>query len=824
MAEEADASNSEYGRPRRPSPATVTYLSGLPLDENLAAQQAREYIEYFSVVGNKDGEAERQGEPPEYPQMLSAAHAALSSIFRELASLACEEIPSQQIETLVRIACRYSLVAKRIILASMSTYWTFLSTHRFGSHVAQTVLRCVVAECEMNLDEFDDGEEQCEGKMVIEDSYGSILQNEDGNHNDSLSKILVKTMEELKPFASDLAVHVCGSHVLRTAIMIMAGAELVDAFPRPTFDSYNNPMSGEWDTGVLGATRRGKLKDKKKKKKKRGGPTDEDRGGSTPQVATVVKEMKVVQELQSADFKKDTDTLLNEIVGILSLSEGMDDGKVNPPGELQQLTCHPSAGPLLVQILRLLSFRDFHSKPTPKKKGGGKEVVPDRRLGILPQEPRYSQGSQAESFVHRLLCWDPSVDTDSTEGNSEGVETSTKQPYAGDIIFGLSGEPRGSILLEAIFHCCPDSFHDALCTAGGFYDDAALREYIKHGVSNFVVQTLLVSVRNREQVSRMVKCFCGIIEDGSVLKRNPRPVNDKDDGAKEYKPKSNNQRMGIVWRTFEMCGTKGSSQDQEQILSALMRGFASTTTAPEDDSADGKASEDKKRKKRSKAKGLSVEECIPSLLGFSPGSYEGESDFSRLTLDAAGARTLFHVLHFKERLRKDWVNGIVNVYGCDDLVKIANDGLGSRCIMDGLLDGPARSFVSKLLVSKLSDRITFLAAERVGHHTVEKLFRALPTMEDKAALSAELSHSLNRLGSNAMGRSVMVSCAVKEYLEGERVWKEALAKQKEKDGWLEEILGEKEGSDDEEGDEPKTKKRKKDKKEKKKKRKSRGSE
>lgn len=112
--------------------------------------------------------------------------------------------------------------------------------------------------------------------------------------------------------------------------------------------------------------------------------------------------------------------------------------------------------------------------------------------------------------------------------------------------------------------------------------------------------------------------------------------------------------------------------------------------------------------------------------------------------------------------------------------------------MDGLLDGPSRSVASKLLLPKLSGRLSFLAAERVGHHTVIKLFKALP-MEEKAALSAELSQSLNRLGSNAMGRSVMVSCAVKEYLEGEDVWKSAITKQDEKDNWLKEIVGENDG-------------------------------
>ena len=142
--------------------------------------------------------------------------------------------------------------------------------------------------------------------------------------------------------------------------------------------------------------------------------------------------------------------------------------------------------------------------------------------------------------------------------------------------------------------------------------------------------------------------------------------------------------------------------------------------------------------------------------------------------------------------------------------------------MDALLDGPSKSAASKVLVQKLADRIPFLAAERVGHHTVEKLFRALPTFEDKAALSAELSHSLNRLGSNKMGRSVMVTCAVKEYLEGENAWKDALAKQKGKEDWLAEILGdEKIRSDD---DEAESKKRKRERKEDKKSKKQKTSE
>lgn len=666
-----DHNSTEYARPRRPSPETVSYLSGLPLDEHLAVQQAREYVSYFhksktderdQVMGNEEPE------PPEYPSMLSATHAALSSIFHEFASLACEETPSQQIETLVRISCRYSLTAKRIVLAGMASYWTFLSTHRFGSHVAQTVLRCVVADCEVNLDIFDDGQDQCEGKLVTDGSYGNLLHKEDGSGGivpHSLSNLLLQSIDELKQYATELSVHVCGSHVLRTSLCILSGVEFVDAFALPGSNDIQQNTLGDWDTGALAAARRGKLKDKKKKKKRGGNTAADDGKGNSHQEYTVMKEIQSVPELKSDDFTKEAEQVMSEMVQIISLADGAGDG-VQTPGSLQEQTCHPSAGPLLIQILRLLSFSDFNSKQSHKTN----DILSDRRLVILPPEPRYSPRSKAESLVQRLLCWDVSIGND-----TGGGESTTKQPFAGDIIYGLSGEPRGSILLEAIFRCCPDSFHDELCRFGGFYEENTLREYIQHGVSNFVVQTLLATVRNKAQASRMVKCLCGIVEDGSIL--TVRTVQETDDKDDSVKVKSNSPRMGVVWRAFEMCANIGSAQDQEQILFALMRGFASVTaTTP--NVADDNKDDEKKRKKRSRAKGLSEEECLPLLLGLSPGSNEGEGDNSRLTIDAAGARTLYQILHFKERLRKDWVAGVVHIYEREDLVKIANDGLGSR--------------------------------------------------------------------------------------------------------------------------------------------------
>ena len=637
--------SQEYGRPRRPNPETVSYLNGLPLDESLATQQVRDYVEHFQkqVATNAD-------EAPEYPPLLTATHAALSSIQKELASLACEETPSVQVETLLRISCRFSVMAKRAVLYSMATYWPFLCTHRFGSHVAQTALRCVVANCEVNMDEFDD-----EGKEIAEDSYGGLFSNEDDT---SLAYLMLQTLEELKPYASELAVHVCGTHVLRSAICILSGVEFVDAFA----PSKNDEQS-EWDVGALAAARRGKLKDKKKKKKKKQ-PTGADGDSHSRQEVTTVKAMSMIPDLQSDKFDKDGKVLMQDLINVICLCDGNNrnnDGKVTPPGELQQRSCHPSAGPLLIQIIRVLSYLDEQSlQSTGNSKQNDLESKADRRLMILPREPQYAPGSDAESIVHKLLCWDQSI--------SDTGESASTQPYAGDIIYGLSGEPRGSVLLETILRCCPDSFHDELCQTGGFYVEDTLREYAFHSVSNFVVQAVLNTVRNKSQAAKLVKCLCGMIEDGSILKFK---------GGDGDSP-GTNKRMGIVWRALEMCVLKSSSQDQEQIIHALMRGYGSINSGSGDNDADDEVGG---RKKRSRAKGLSAQECIPMLLGLKPAGTSVEEDSGngfRLMLDASGARALHQIFNFSERLRLEWVKGFMRVYEQEDLVKIANDGLGSR--------------------------------------------------------------------------------------------------------------------------------------------------
>ncbi len=276
--------------------------------------------------------------------------------------------------------------------------------------------------------------------------------------------------------------------------------------------------------------------------------------------------------------------------------------------------------------------------------------VPNCQLVILPQEPHYSIGITAELFIHCLLCWNATI-ANNDEGNANGGEMSARQPYAGDIINNLSREPCGLVLYDTIFWCCPDSFHVALCKIRGLNNESTSREYIKYVVSYFVIQTLLMFLRSKDQASRMAKCLCGIFEDGFLVNMNA---------------------MGVIWRAFKMCATKGSSKEQKRIALALLGGFASVFMGKSPKSLQERRTYDNTGKenkcnRRSKAKGLLAKECIPHLLGLPPGSDAGECENNCLTINVKGARALYHVLHFKEHLRKDWVKGIVHIYGPKEL-------------------------------------------------------------------------------------------------------------------------------------------------------------
>ncbi len=706
-----DRTSSGYHRPRRPASETIAYLRGLPLDIDSAHQEVTHFLSGANNNNNDDDD-----DDDFFPQSLAAALSALEEVKAEIASLAGDEYGSQSIEILVQIAAPHSEIASRILLNACKGYYLHLATHRYGSHVLQTILQLSATSSETG-----------NGKdLALHEEAPPTLRDQDTVSLPSLHDCIQEVVEELAPHASELAVHMCGSHVLRTLLCVLGGVSLVAGHA----SGGNNKRFEQ-----TGATIRGRLKSKKKKKKKK--PTS---GGDDP--APHAGTMSIVYpsnpRIDPNEFSSTLESLSSALLG-----EPSED-----PGELQQHACHNSAGPLLIVLIRVLAYSAKEARAELSEGGAENHnntnaAIADFRMGIAKPEPRYSHGSLADKAVKQILCW------------QEGAD---EQEHASDVVYGLSGEPRGSHVLETILRLCPDDFYESLLKYGDFLTAQTMQDYVAHPVSNFVVQTMLTTVRSKEQAETVLKTVEKVIASGLAI-----------DPTKK--------RRGVLWRATELAAKYRIEQDG--LLKAIRLGFLACKGDSQNaagEASTGQSEGGKKKKQRKKASSVEIKDCIPILIGLKRNS----EDDQRITLDAAGCRSIHHMLRFSPRLCRDVLDGILKELSSEDLVSLARDGLGSRCIMDGILDGPVKtpifSAATKDLREKLEGNWASLATDRVGHHTVKKLFKHLPKIDDKAKLVEELYDAGNRLRGNAMGRSVIDACLIDAYDENRKEWRHRVGK------------------------------------------------
>eukprot|EP00536_Pseudo-nitzschia_multiseries_P015636 jgi/Psemu1/263098/estExt_Genewise1Plus.C_9250007 len=700
-----------YHRPRRPASETIAYLRGLPLDIDSAHQEVTRFLSKGSGKNDNavaDGGDHDDDDDDFFPQSLAAAFSALEEVKSEIASLAGDEYGSQSIEILARIAAPYSELVARILLNACKGYYLHLATHRYGSHVLQTILQLSAAAA---------SDEQTD--LSLHEEAPPSLRDADDASLPSLHDCIQAIVEELSPHAADLAVHLCGSHVLRTLLCVLGGVSLEAG--RAGGNSNSNNKRFEQTGGAI----RGRQKPKKKKKKPK--PGSSSTGDETvPHAGTMAVVYQTNSRIDPNEFAATLESLSNALLG-----EPSED-----PGELQQHACHTSAGPLLIVLVRVLTYatdearEEFsvssaggnnNSDPDAAKKTANNSIA-DFRMAIAKSEPRYANGSLADKAVKQILCWQDGAD---------------QQEHVSDVIYGLSGEPRGSHVLETIMRLCPDDFYESLLKSGDFLTAQTMQDYVAHPVSNFVVQTMLTTVRSKEQAEMVLKAAEKVISSGIAI-----------DPTKK--------RRGILWRATELASKYRIEQDG--LLKATRLGFL----ALKGDSNDPETTTDNN--------------CIPILIGLK----RNPDDDQRIALDAAGCRSVHHMLRFSPRLCQDVLDGIIEEMSVEDLVSIARDGLGSRCIMDGILDGPVKTPIfaaaTKDLREKLSGSWASLATDRVGHHTVKKLFTSLPRIDDKSKLVEELVDGGNRLRGNTMGRSVIDSCLVDAYEENRKEWRHKVGK------------------------------------------------
>ena len=166
-----------------------------------------------------------------------------------------------------------------------------------------------------------------------------------------------------------------------------------------------------------------------------------------------------------------------------------------------------------------------------------------------------------------------------------------------------------------------DEFFTELCEKVFFGNIADLS---KNGVGNFVVQSLLSSVRNKSH--------------GEILAREILPCfNELMQGGKQ----------GVIWRLTQVAAKFRIAQ--ESIHKRISDYF-------------------------SKGSKLGLSECIPKLINFSPAEKEG----GRITVNANGCKIVLNLLRFVPRLCEPILDGILNYYSGEELTMLAKDSLGSR--------------------------------------------------------------------------------------------------------------------------------------------------
>jgi hypothetical protein len=680
--------NMEYNRPRRPSPDTIEYLRSLPFDDD-------------NLDNNNDTTTTTDDEISE---TRAAALQALYEIRHEVASLAGNEHAAKSIETLARITMPHSNYAIRLFLHSVQGYLVFLSLHRYGSHVLQTILELTGR----HVHNMQSSSEQPNKDMAFHSDAPEIPEHDIPDVID----LILALQQEILPNVNQLIVHMCGSHVLRTFLCVLGGVEIKSSHSRTNHQS------------------RGKSKCKK---------TDD---GAKPLSSAHNNHERLVY-LQSNTNTNNNSKPFHAVLEQIMLAL--------PSDKLVEYAKDKFAGPTMNWLLLIAAYRDH------AEKGSGnaflllrkweQDIARNTALGIPRPEPHYHIPSVTHNFVSTLLRWNrEDDDNNNNNNNNKNPPPPPQEDACYEILYSFAGDMHGSHCFETLLKVSPETVYADIIAKSKIIDE--MQDYVRHNVANFVVQTFLTTIRTSQQVDLAFHALKPLIASGEIWQSN---------------------RRGILWRLAELVASELGQTHQQEFLDVVSSGFTQL--------------QEEEKYKTGEAK-LKWNKCIPKVLQIVP-----QND--RVRLDVAGARMLYHCLRFQPQRCPDTIKGIMEL-PVEHIELLAKDALGTRCILDKIVEGNDNESVfaaaRKRLVNKLAGRWAALASDRVGHHMVRKLFCSVE-MTDRVLLVRELWNGKNRLRGNSMGRSLLEISAAHEYeSKGESEWIKIIQKKMEKEKWLQEII------------------------------------
>ncbi|CAB1121328.1 unnamed protein product [Ectocarpus sp. CCAP 1310/34] len=466
---------------------------------------------------------------------------------------------------------------------------------------------------------------------------------------------------------------------------------------------------------------------------------------------------------------------------VAALGEITSELEALPASELQTLACGTFGCPLLVMLLRV---HGNLATATREDNPGSSSAAETMVLPCLKHE------SMAMKIVKKVLEWDD-------------------EERSAQVVYAISGENTASHFLEAVLWLSPRSFFEELyhrCF------ESNLLEFCEHGVSNFLIQAALQRADDKALAEKMVEA---ISDNASELLKA--------------------RRAGVLWRAAQACvrlrlKPKTQAKILQDIALAVQAGHTgSALPPPPTGESNPKAVQDKQAEASDSPPSIAdafkaARAWVPALL--SP-RLPGEGGLDRLFLNVPGARIVQNALLFDPPVAAPVLKAVAALPD-DVLAAVARDNMGSRCLLDPILEAagargggggkggaknkPAEE-ARRAILRAFKGHLVAMACDRVAWHILVKCFRGVDMKEKRrdknrtvqihivgsirqqssaGAIAEELAgggeQSWSRMSGYPSGRSVLTECMVERFSRSPHEWEDAFKTRDNRAKILTEIL------------------------------------
>ena len=766
----SSSKNNSAFRPRRPDPASFKYLYSLPdppppLSANFQSTSVDPHNEERSThrALSRNALKSLTGTSTTFQQSGEFCDVPVDDIIASgkenvLPSLACENGGSQKVEALIRSGCSVDIAAideddyseevvasletTVCLLSSLTGYWAFLSSNRYASRVVETVVRCCYSH-PLTLNPSLKAQ-----ATKLSETIGKLLL---AGHSEYLVSV--------PGGAATIARHVCGSQVLRTLAVTMAGGRIVvptaSLTTTDTYDFYNygvSPATGNGGTTPASDQEKKKAKKKRQQQKKRG--RDESNSSfnsskfdiSLSSTSLYTGDANIWPNTMTPTlrsqlfFRGVSSTIVSLVTGdavvnattVQSLIDKLSKEKVDEGG-YGGLAFHKCGSATLGALMRVMNAVKDEStpNPNPNPNANANEELLAKVIENLIQS---SDGIVSSSNLKSLA-----LDCGPSSHLTETIVSCSNDKNLTSIVNAL----LDADILPALLVSTPDN---------------------SHNIGSYVVQAILERIDDPELSLRVLAPLFLLI------------------GKCGWGSTADKVHMAVVWKALALASRAGPHVELvPKLINAIQQGSGVANAGAEDIllSLLLKADSD-----------CEIDICGAKAYGaLMAGGWNGKF------LEKAANSPLFGASDEDMRKKKKAPSLTLDEAKRSNLLNniFTNGGL-ARCIVDPILDmsyesdiphAVAVSLATKLAKfgteyddeTKIGIHLVNLACSPVGSKLLKKISTVLIRADEKAPKEVALSVAHNlatrggaRLRGDRFGRTVIESCGVARFESGEEEW------------------------------------------------------